>query len=60
MKQYAEWAKENENKPKETWSCGTCVNNSMRGTFTAGECDTCEDGSHYEERESEGTKNGNE
>ena len=37
-----------EKKMPETWSCETCVNNAMRETFTAGECETCEDGSHYE------------
>ena len=37
-----------EKKKPEKWSCETCVNNTMRETFTAGECETCEDGSHYE------------
>lgn len=59
MKQYAAWAKENEKKCPESWSCRTCVNNHLRKTFTAGECDTCEDGSHYESKESEDTDNGN-
>lgn len=60
MKQCEEWARENEKKTTATWSCRTCVNNQMRGTFTAGECETCEDGSHYEEKESGETENGNE
>lgn len=37
-----------EKKTPDSWSCETCKNNAMRGTFTAGECETCEDGSHYE------------
>lgn len=53
MKQYAKWAEENEKRTKETWSCRTCANNQMCGTFNAGECETCEDGNHYKERESE-------
>lgn len=60
MKQYAEWAKENESKPKETWSCKICANNTILGTFTTGECDDCEDGSNYKAKESEETQNGNE
>lgn len=50
---------EGKTKQPDTWSCDTCVNNAMRDTFTAGECETCEDGNHYEAKESEGTDNGN-
>ena len=43
-----------EKKTPDSWSCETCVNNAMRGTFTAGECETCEDGSHYEAKDGTG------
>lgn len=51
----------NTHRKKETpdcWSCDTCQHKHDVGDNTP--CNTCEDGSNYQVKESEGSSNGNE